>query len=145
MSTKEIQQQIISNMKKWQKIEDATVATTGLIIEKTDNPVVHLIMEIIQRDSQMHYRIQEWIADSLESKTVTLTYEELDKIWSLIERHIELEKKTVAMAQQSLEAIKGKKMVIQEYLLNYLAEDEKKHNNLLAHLEGIKKGMRATG
>jgi hypothetical protein len=145
MSTKEIQQQIVANMKKWQKIEDATVATTGMIIEKTDNPVVHLIMEIIQRDSQMHYRLQEWIADSLESKTVTLTYEELDKIWSLIERHIELEKKTVAMAQQSLEAIKGKKMVIQEYFLNYLAEDEKKHNNLLAHLEGIKKGMRATG
>ena len=145
MSTKEIQQQIVANMKKWQKIEDATVATTGMIIEKTDNPVVHLVMEIIQRDSQMHYRIQEWIADSLETKTVTLTYEELDKIWSLIERHIELEKKTVAMAQQSLEAIKGKKMVIQEFLLNYLAEDEKKHNNLLAHLEGIKKGMRATG
>lgn len=145
MSTKEIQQQIVGNMKKWQKIEDATVATTGMIIEKTDNPVVHLVMEIIQRDSQMHYRIQEWIADSLESKTVTLTFEELDRIWSLIERHIELEKKTVAMAQQSLEAIKGKKMVIQEYLLNYLAEDEKKHNNLLAHLEGIKKGMRATG
>ena len=145
MSTKEIQQQIVANMKKWQKIEDATVATTGMIIEKTDNPVVHLVMEIIQRDSQMHYRLQEWIADSLESKTVTLTYEELDRIWSLIERHIELEKKTVAMAQQSLEAIKGKKMVIQEYLLNYLAEDEKKHNNLLAHLEGIKKGMRATG
>ncbi|MBP1712683.1 MAG: hypothetical protein H6Q43_988 [Deltaproteobacteria bacterium] len=145
MSTKEIQQQIVANMKKWQKIEDATVATTGMIIEKTDNPLVHLVMEIIQRDSQMHYRIQEWIADSLESKTVILTYEELDRIWSLIERHIELEKKTVAMAQQSLEAIKGKKMVIQEYLLNYLAEDEKKHNNLLAHLEGIKKGMRATG
>ena len=145
MSTKEIQQQIVANMKKWQKIEDATVATTGMIIEKTDNPVVHLIMEIIQRDSQMHYRLQEWIADSLETKTVTLTYEELDKIWSLIERHIELEKKTVAMAQQSLEAIKGKKMVIQEYFLNYLAEDEKKHNNLLAHLDGLKKGMRATG
>ena len=145
MSVKEIQQQIVANLKKWQKIEDATVATTGMIIEKTDNPVVHLVMEIIQRDSQMHYRIQEWIADSLETKTVTLTYEELDKIWSLIERHIELEKKTVAMAQQSLDAIKGKKMVIQEYLLNYLAEDEKKHNNLLAHLEGIKKGMRATG
>ena len=145
MSTKEIQQQIVAGMKKWQKIEDATVATTGMIIEKTDNPVVHLVMEIIQRDSQMHYRVQEWIADSLESKTVTLSFDELDRIWSLIEKHIELEKKTVAMAQQSLEAVKGKKMVIQEFLLNYLAEDEKKHNNLLVHLEGIKKGMRATG
>jgi hypothetical protein len=145
MSTKELQQKIAADMKKWQKVEDATVATTGMIIEKTDNPVVHLVMEIIQRDSQMHYRIQEWIADSLETKTVTLTFEELDRIWSLIEKHIELEKKTVALAQESLNAIQGKKMVIQEYLLNYLAEDEKKHANLLAHLEGIKKGMRATG
>jgi hypothetical protein len=145
MSTKEIQQQIVANMKKWQKIEDATVAATGMIIEKTDNPVIRLIMEIIQRDSQMHYRLQEWIADSLELKTVSLSYDELDRVWALIEKHIELEKKTLAMAKQSLEALKGKKMVIQEYLLNYLAEDEQKHNNLLAHLEGIKKGMRATG
>jgi hypothetical protein len=145
MSTKEIQQQLVANMKKWQKIEDATVAATGMIIEKTDNPVIHLIMEIIQRDSQMHYRIQEWIADSLEFKTVSLNYDELDRVWGLIEKHIELEKKTLAMAKQSLEALKGKKMVIQEYLLNYLAEDEQKHNNLLTHLEGIKKGMRATG
>ncbi len=145
MSTKEIQQQIVANMKKWQKVEDATVAATGMIIEKTDNPVVRLVMEIIQRDSQMHYRLQEWIADSLETKTVTLTYDELDRIWSLIERHIELEKKTLAMAKQSLESIQGKKMVIQEYLLHYLAEDEKKHNTLLARLEEIKKGMRATG
>jgi hypothetical protein len=145
MSTKEIQQQIVANMKKWQKIEDATVAATGMIIEKTGNPIVRLVMEIIQRDSQMHYRLQEWIADSLETKTVTLTYEELDRIWSLIERHIDLEKKTLAMAKQSLEALQGRKMVLQEYLLHYLAEDEKKHNNLLARLEEIKKGMRATG
>jgi hypothetical protein len=145
MSTKEIQQQIVANMKKWQKIEDATVAATGMIIEKTDNPVVRLVMEIIQRDSQMHYRLQEWIADSLETKTVSLTYEELDRIWSLVERHIELEKKTLAMAKQSLESIQGRKMVIQEYFINYLAEDEKKHNTLLARLEEIKKGMRATG
>jgi hypothetical protein len=145
MSTKEIQQQIVANMKKWQKIEDATVAATGVIIEKTDNPVIHLIMEIIQRDSQMHYRVQEWIADSLDFKTVSLNYDELNKVWALIEKHIELEKKTLAMAKESLETLKGKKMVIQEYLLNYLAEDEQKHNNLLTHLEGIKKGMRATG
>jgi len=145
MSTKEIQQQIVANMKKWQKIEDATVAATGTIIEKTDNPIIHLIMEIIQRDSQMHYRVQEWIADSLDFKTVSLNYDELNKVWALIEKHIELEKKTLAMAKESLEALKGKKMVIQEYLLNYLAEDEQKHNNLLTHLEGIKKGMRASG
>ena len=73
MSTKELQQEILSTMKRWQKIEFSALASTGQIIEKTDNPVVRLVMEIIQRDSQMHYRIQEWIADSLEFKTVSST------------------------------------------------------------------------
>jgi len=49
-------------------------------------------MEIIQRDSQMHYLVQQWIADSLESKTVSLTPDELNKVWGLIERHTEIEK-----------------------------------------------------
>jgi hypothetical protein len=142
MSTKELQQEIISNMKRWQKVEFSSLASTGQIIETTDNPVVRLVMEIIQRDSQMHYRIQEWIADSLEFKTVSLNPDELGKVWEMVERHIELEKKALEMAKQSLEALKGKRMVIQEYLLEYLAEDEEKHNNLLRHLEVIKKGMR---
>ena len=141
MSTKEIQQEIVSNMKRWQKIEYASLASTGQIIEKTDNPVVRLVMEIIQRDSQMHYRIQEWIADSLEFKTVSLSPDELSKVWALIESHIELERKTLELAGRSLETLKGKKMVIQEYLLQYLQEDEEKHNNLLRRLEMIKKGM----
>lgn len=141
MSTKEIQQEIVSIMKRWQKIEFSALASTGQIIEKTDNPVVRLVMEIIQRDSQMHYRIQEWIADSLEFKTVSLSPDELGKVWGMIESHIELERKTLEMARQSLEALKGKKMVIQEYLLQYLQEDEEKHNNLLRRLEMIKKGM----
>ncbi len=141
MSTKEIQEEIVSNMKRWQKIEYASLVSTGQIIEKTDNPVVRLVMEIIQRDSQMHYRIQEWIADSLEFKTVSLSPDELSKVWALVESHIELERKTLEMAGRSLETLKGKKMVIQEYLLQYLQEDEEKHNNLLRRLEMIKKGM----
>jgi len=141
MSTKEIQDQIIQNMREWQKIENASVASTGKVIEKTDNPIVSLIMEIIQRDSQMHYRIQDLIADSLESMTVSLTPEELGDVWDLIEKHIELEKKTIELANDSLEALSGRKMVIQEYLLDYLRIDEEKHNKVLETLSTIKKGM----
>jgi hypothetical protein len=141
MSTKELQQEIISNMRRWQKIENAAAASTGQIMERTDNPVIHLLMEIIQRDSQMHYRVQEWIADSLQYKTVTLNPDELNQVWGMIEQHVEVEKKALGMAKQSLASLKGKKMVIQEYLLEYLAEDEKKHNELLKQLETIKKGM----
>ena len=59
MSTKEIQDQIVKNMQEWKKVENASVASTGKVIEKTENPIIRLIMEIIQRDSQMHYRIQD--------------------------------------------------------------------------------------
>ena len=141
MSTKETQEKIAHTMRRWQKIENASVASTGKVIEKTENPIVRIVMEVIQRDSQMHYRIQEMIADSLETKTVTLTPDELANVWTLIEDHIELEKKTVEFAYEALEALKDKKMVVQEYLIRYLLEDEEKHNTLLEKLSTIKNGM----
>jgi len=141
MSTKEVQQEIVQNMRKWQKIENASVASTGKVIEKTENPIVRMVMEIIQRDSQMHYRIQELIADSLESKAISLTPDELGDVWDMIEKHIELEKRTVTFANEALAALKGKKMVVQEYLLDYLLIDEEKHNRILDTLGTIKKGM----
>ncbi len=141
MSTKEIQSKIIENMRQWQKIENAAVASTGKVIRETDNPVIRLIMEIIQRDSNMHYRIQQLIADSLESKTITLSPDELGSIWDLVEKHIDLEKDTMRLANDSLDALKGKKMVVQEYLLQYLKMDEEKHDKVLESLSTIKKGM----
>ncbi len=141
MKTKEVQEKILSNMKRWQKIEDAAVSTTGQIIEKTENPVVRLVMEIIQRDSQMHHRVQQLIADSLERTAVSLTPEEMGNVWEMVEQHLAIEKKMVSLVEEALEQLKGKKMVVQEYLLHYLLEDEKKHDKLLANFENIKKGM----
>jgi hypothetical protein len=140
VSNKELQQEIASAMKNWQQLENATVAVTAQVMEKTGNPIIRLIMEIIQGDSQMHYRVQKWISDSLEG-TVSLTPDELGAVWGIIERHIELEKKSVAMAEQALASLKGRSMVIQSYLLNYLLEDERKHTDLLTSLDAIKKKM----
>ena len=141
-SLKEAQESIVSNMRSWQKVENASVASTGRVIEETENPIIRLVMEIIQRDSQMHYRVQEWIADSLESKAVSLSPEEVAKVWGMIEDHIRIEKKTLELATESLAAIEGSKgMLVQAYLIEYLLEDEKKHNLLLEKLESIKKGM----
>jgi hypothetical protein len=141
MTTKELQQEIISNMGRWQKVENAAVASTAQIMERTENPFLRIVMEIILRDSQMHQRIQEWVAESLQYRTVTLTPDELKQIWGMIEQHVEIEKRTLELAKQSLASIRDKKMVMQEYLLQYLAEDERKHNQLLKQLETIKKGV----
>ena len=141
MSTKELQEHIVENMKQWQKIENASVAQMAAIMEKTDNPLISLVMEIIQRDSQMHHRVQQMVIDSLESQAIALNPDQLAEIWDKIEDHIKMEKETIRLTEDSLKALAGKKMVVQEYLLNYLKYDEEKHDVLLDALEKIKKGM----
>jgi hypothetical protein len=141
MKGKEIQEELAATMKTWQKIEDASVASTGKIMEETENPIIRLVMEIIQNDSKMHYRVQEYIRSTIEDSAVSLSPEELGAVWAGIEKHNEIEKKMVSYVEQTLEKIKGRKMLIQEYLLNYLQEDEKKHGALLDTLEKIKGGM----
>jgi len=141
MFTKELQEKIVAIMKRWQKIEDASSESTGKIISKTDNPLLRLIMEIIQRDSQMHHRLQGLIIDTLEGKAVSVTPEDMADLWGLIEEHIKIEKQTIELAEIAAEALKGKKMVVQEYLLNYLKLDEEKHNKMLDDLNTIKRGM----
>ena len=141
MTIKELQKKLAVTMRHWQKIENSATASTGYVMEKTENPIIRLVMEIIQRDSQMHYLVQQWIADSVESKTVSLTPDELKKVWDLLERHIKIEEEMVELVKDALASLEGKKMYIQEYLLKYLQEDEIKHTNLLKALEGLKKGM----
>jgi len=142
VTKKEIQEGLVENMRTWQKVENASVASTGRVMEKTQNPIVRLVMEIIQRDSQMHHRVQEWIADSLTGKPVSLTPEEVGDVWGMIEDHIELERRTIRLAEDALDSIKGDKgMLVQAYLLDYLTQDERKHNAMLDQLGKIQKGM----
>jgi bacterioferritin (cytochrome b1) len=140
-SKKVIQEKLVATMQAWQKVEDASVASTGRVIDKTSNPIVRLVMEIIQRDSQMHHRVQGLIVDSL-SKMVSLTPEEIGEVWGMIEKHIKLEKQTIELAESALETIGGSKgMLVQSYLIEYLLDDEKKHDQLLERLRHIQKGM----
>jgi len=141
MNLKEVQSKIADTMEKWKKVENQSVASTGQVIEKTENPVLRLIMEIIQHDSQMHYRVQEFIQRSLKDEAISIKPEELGDVWKLVEDHIKIEKRTVELAKESLKVLKGRKMVVCEYLINYLLQDEKKHNDLLSGMATIKKGL----
>ncbi len=141
MSTQELQEKIIANMRRWQQIEDATVAQMDEIIEKTENPLIRLVMEIIRADSENHHRVQKLIASTLESETISFSPDEFVAVWDLIENHIKTEKEAERIAAESIELLEGKKMMVQEYLLHYLLEDEAKHDRLLENMEMMKKGM----
>jgi hypothetical protein len=140
MSVKEIQEKLAESMKKWQAIENASIASTGKVIGQTKNPLIRLVMEIIQSDSRTHHMVQGFIYASLRHEAVSLTPEELAAVWDQIEKHNELEKKMVSYVKDLLEMLKNKKMIVQEYLLNYLKEDERKHLDMLNALNSIKKG-----
>ncbi len=141
MKTEEKTVNLVTNLKRWQRIEDATLSLTSKIIEETENPLIRQVMEIIQYDSHMHYRVQQFIINSLEKEQMNLPVEDLEKVWELIEKHNEAERKSVDLAEACLDDLKGTKNVIQQYLLSYLMDDEKKHDKILDSLNLIKKGM----
>jgi hypothetical protein len=141
MSTKEKQEMLLHKMKQWQKLETAAVAQTANIISRTEHPLIRAVAEIIQRDSQMHFRVQQLIVDSLEQESIPILVDQLVEVWDAVEEHIRIEKRTIEMAQASLKALEGTHNVAQQYLLSYLLADEQKHDKLLADLELIKKKM----
>ena len=137
-SQKELNEKLIKTLKKWQVVEDQSVKSTTDIMAKTKNPVVKHIMEIIRQDSAMHKRIQQLIIDSFEKEAFSLTPEELGGIWDMVEKHIELEKETIRLAEESR---KNSKNFVIRYLLGYLMTDEQKHNDILQKMEDIKSGI----
>jgi cobalamin biosynthesis Mg chelatase CobN len=116
------------------------VASTGKIMEQTDNPLIRQVMEIILRDSQMHRAVQQLIVDSLERENINLDVDQIADVWDAISQHIQLERQMLGHVEEALAALRGKHMLVQEYLLSYLLEDERKHDSLLAALEKVKQG-----
>jgi hypothetical protein len=141
MKTKERQEKLVSVLKAWQQVETRGSAQAAKVIEGTRNPVIRLVMEIIQRDSAMHHRVQQFIIDSFESQPVALSVDELTEIWSAIEAHIDAERKTNDLVTAAHDALAGTRNVVQQLLLSYLANDERKHDHLLEDLSLIKRGM----
>jgi hypothetical protein len=135
---KELNEKLVATLKRWQEVEDASVKSTSEIIGKTKNPVVKQVMEIIKQDSAMHKKVQQLLIDSFEKQAIQLQPEELSEVWEMIENHIELEKETVRLAEESK---KNSNNFIVRYLLGYLMTDEQKHNEVLAQLEDVKRGM----
>jgi len=141
MSTKQGQDRLVGILRRWQVIEGLSAQQCAEIGEKTANPVIRLVMDVIRRDSAMHHRVQQFIIDSIEREAVSLTVDDLEEVWGSIQAHLDAERETATLVAQAREALAGTRNVVQEYLLAYLATDEEKHDRLLAGLEQVKRGM----
>ncbi len=131
-------QRVIDLLRQWQKIERQSIESCAEIMEKTDNPLIRQMMEIIRNDSVQHHRVQQFLIDSMTTTPVTLKPEELALVWDEIVRHDELERKVIEMAEEARDECR---MFVQRALLDYLIYDEKKHDKLLQDLENFKKNL----
>jgi hypothetical protein len=130
--------ELVSTLTRWQEIENASIAQTTAVMEKTKNPLIRLVMEIIRQDSVMHRKVQQVILDSIEKESFSLTPDELGEVWEMIEKHAAMEKETIVLAEK---AQRNCRLFIQRHLLTYLIEDERKHDRLLTQLEDFKRNI----
>ncbi len=135
--------EMVDTLHQWQAIERGSMNMTAEIMEGTRNPLVRIIMEIIRHDSLMHHRVQQFLVDSVTEQDVSLTREEVADIWSKIEEHDKVEKQTIELAEGLRDRAWSP---VHKQMLDYLLEDEKKHDRLIGILNEIKAGMsRASG
>jgi uncharacterized protein YigA (DUF484 family) len=80
--------------------------------------------------------VQQAMLDSLEMEAFTLTPEELADVWDMIEKHAEMEKATIVLAEK---AKRNCRLFVLRHLLTYLIDDEQKHDRLLSQLEDFKR------
>lgn len=135
---KEAIENLLKILQKWQKVEDDSIRNTNGIIKKTQNPLVQIIMEIIQQDSAMHRRVQQLIIDHFTKQSISINPDEIATFWDMVEEHDRIEKRTINMAEAALAETKSP---IARYLLDYLMTDEKKHDKLLEEMGKIKSSM----
>ena len=131
-------EELKDTLRQWQELEDQTIEQTTAIAFKSQNALVKLVMEIIRHDSAMHRRVQQAMLDSLEKEAFTLTPEELADVWDMIEKHAEMEKATIVLAEK---AKRNCRLFVLRHLLTYLIDDEQKHDRLLSQLEDFKRQL----
>jgi len=131
-------EKLVGALRQWQTIERKAIDSCASIMEKTENPLIRQMMEIIRNDSVQHHRVQQFIIDSLTKEQVRLTPEELGEVWDEITAHDEAERETIELAK---ELRKECRFFVQRSLLDYLIVDEEKHDKLLQSLEDFKKNL----
>ncbi len=121
-------------IKKWIAIEKATITLSGRLLEKTENPIISCLIDTIKRDSQKHQEVLELIIETLEGTTV-FTHEDMSVLTEFIEKHASIEQEAVDIAGQTLEKVRTP---FARFLLEYLYEDEKKHDFIMDNLTKLK-------
>jgi rubrerythrin len=131
-----VKERLVSALREWQQIERDAIDQAAEVMERSSNPLIREIMDIIRNDSVQHFRVQQFLIDSLVETSVSVTPEEIDAVWDALVRHEKIEKSVVAVAA---DLRRESTDFVQRTLLDYLLQDEKKHDRMLETLEDFRR------
>jgi len=136
--TKESSNEFLKIIKEWQVLEGKTITSAEALIRKTNNLFVKTMMEMIKRDSEKHKVMQQMIIDNITKEAVHLSPDELFSISDLLEKHVQIEAKSIEIAET---ALKKSELFLTRYILSYLIADETKHHDMINRLNELKKAV----
>ena len=130
-------EEFLKVIKEWQALEEETIASANHLIKSGENPLVKTTMEMIKQDSGKHKIMLQMIIDNLTKEAAHLSPDELAPISALISKHMQVEAKSIALANDALKRSEG---AITRHILSALLADEQKHHGQLHTLtEELKK------
>ncbi|MGO9016990.1 MAG: hypothetical protein ACLQVJ_01425 [Syntrophobacteraceae bacterium] len=138
---KEQREQIASTMKDWKLLEKRSAESIDKVKAKCANPLICLMMDIIENDAVVHERLQELIVSSLQKQQITLSLDEVGEVIGLIREHTHIKGEMIQKTESMLAQLKDKSLRIQEFLLKTIIADEKKHKEMLEGVEKIRQGL----
>ncbi len=137
--TTESSEEFLTMIKEWIVLEDETIASADELISKANNPFVKMRMEMVKHDSGKHKEMLQWIIDNLTKEAVHLTPDEIMPVSALLQKHLEVEAKSIVLAKN---ALRKSGLPIVRYILSALLDDETKHHEQIIMLnDEIKKAI----
>lgn len=122
-------------------LRERDLESASLVREVKDNcanPLICLVMDIIENDAVIHARIEEVIAQSLEEKAMSFSPEEIGEVIGLIRRHVDLKRQAATLAEETIDGVTDKSLGLQTFLMRGLLADEQKHRDLLEGIEKVR-------
>ncbi len=124
---------IIGKIVDWQTVEANNIEYAAKEISKAKNPLIRTILQALKLDSEKRRLIQQMILDSIEKEAVNLSPDELGELSGHVNRQVESEEKAALLGKEVFEE---SELAVPRYLLSYLIDDLKRHNDLLRQFDG---------
>lgn len=124
--------ELIALLEIWINVEKNAMKATSDILSKVDDKLLRALIGDIRGDSRKHKELLELVM-AVETKGTQLMQGQADDLLaSFISTHALLEENAVEVAENAIDKVSNP---ISKLIINYILQDEKKHDFLMDALE----------